>query len=550
MKKHLLLSAALVAVSCASVSATVTIEGSETEYATISAAVAAAESGATILVTDGCNEINPIAVPTDKETAKTITIKGVSDNEIVVTYGGINVVSSANKDNVLSIENITFRYTGSDATGRASFAIGRGSIALKNVNIENANIVNINNNTNGVIMLNNGNSNIPNAEFDNVKIVDSNVEVPAQVVVNNSNVSLSGDTELSIQLKGTNFIKDASGLTGHVTLVLDSDRATGSAVVKGCTDPSLFTISGVDGMRLKAVDGNLVLAEIPAIENVTTGAEYTSLSAAVSGSTSGDVIMVYQDQTISNTIRLNGRTLTVKGANPEVRIIRDGFPALPMFVLNYNKAGEIVPADTLTLENIVLDGNNVECTSNVFQPAFDASLTLNNVKIQNCVTTAARGLIDNNGNNPGTWHLNGVIITDCTVPNQEVTANSDGNTIAGNNSFTLRIADTYKVDAEGVDNEMPISVTIGNLTVAKDDVVITNCPSDNQFVCANDGYHFSLNNGNLVLHQTIYTGIDNIEAATEGDAKWYNLRGEAVVPSAPGVYIVRRGSTVAKVYVR
>lgn len=538
MNKQLLALAGCLALGIASAMATVTIEGNATEYTSISEAMEVAETGSTILVSESYLEETTINPGTKNITIKGVKGEGDNANDVVVSFKGQYVISLQNVGCSLTVENLTFEATLEQNT-RNIFAIGKGSIYLTDVTIKGAKVTN----TTGIISLNNGNSNIPNASFNNVKIIDSTItNAPAEVVVNNSNLTLSGDTELSIQLKGTNVIKSAKGFTGKVTLVLDEARAVNSVVVQECTTPGNFILSGKEGYTLLPdKDGNLILAETPAVVNETTGAGYTTLNAALDGAQNGETVIVNKDLTLTSRYTLNGKTVTIKGATGEEKLIRgEGFLVYPFLINNEN--------DNLTIENLTLDGNEVETTAAMLQPANGASLTLKNVTVTNCVTTNARGLIDNNNSNPGIWHLDGVKFDNCTVPNQHVTANAAGNTIKGDNSFTLRVGNTFTVDAEGVQNESPVNVFVDSPAVDK--IVVTNCTDLNQFVCDNSGFKFAAKDGNLVLASQTSTGIDEITAEDDATATWYNLQGERVQPVAPGLYIKRQGDKVSKVCIR
>lgn len=531
MNKQLLAITACMAMGYMPMSAVVTIDGNENDYASISKAMEDAKDGDVILVTESYLEETTIN-PGDKN----ITIKG--SEGIVISYKGQYVVSLQNASCSLTLENLTFKNTLTSPNTRNTFAVGRGSLYITDVTIDGADV----NNATGIISLNNGNSNIPNAKFDNLKIINSNITTaPAQVVVNNSNLSLSGDTDLSIQLKGANTIKSAEGFTGHATLVLDADRALNSVVVNNCTDPSRFTISGMDDKSLQVIDGNLVLAEAYPIVNETTGKGYTTLNDAIKEARNGEIIILNKDVTLSSRPTIGGKSLIITGATGEEKIIRGENFLQYLFLLNNI-------ADNLTLDNLVIDGNNIETAASMLQPSAGASVTLSNVKIINCKTTNARGLIDNPTNNAGTWHLDGVEFTDCEVPNQHVTACAAGNSIKGNNILTLRINDKYTVDAAGIDNSDPAYVTFGS--PESDQTAFTNCNDKNQFVCANDGYILAADGDNLILEADTTTGIDDITFDSTLNVRWFNLMGQPVTPTVPGLYIKFDGHKSTKVYVK
>lgn len=535
-------------------SAQVTIEGSETNYASISAAMADAADGSVINVSESYTETATISIP--QGTIKKVTITG-SDG-VEVAFHGIFVVSLQEAKSSLRIENITFRDNKPESvTGRSPFAIGRGSIYMKNVSIEDVN----ESSATGIIALNNGNSNIPDAELNNVRIANCTLAegVPAEVVVNNSNVTLTGNTEMSLQLKGNNFIKNAAGFTGHATLVSDASRELGSVIVKECTDPTLFTLSGVEGKILQAKDGNLVLAEMPAITaEGEVGAGYSDLKTAIESVESGATLVINKSISLTGSrIVVGGKTLTIKGATGTESISRGQNVNYHLVSLGEN--------DNVTFENITVDGDEAETKVPLFQTQSNAVLNLNNVKIINCkaMLDANHGLIENRTNGDGTWHLNGVQFENCVVlrPESEATdtdmpivseplvsANLSGNSMSGDNSLSLQICGNYSVDAQGVNNTTPVKVTFTNPNL--DTVYFQNCSDPFQFQCTNSSYKFVADGNNLKLSSDLGSGIGGIDAENYSEAAWYNLNGIRVNPNTPGLYIKVEGDKATKVYVK
>lgn len=535
-------------------SAQVTIEGSETNYASISAAMSDAVDGSVINVSESYTETATISIP--QGTIKNVTITG-SDG-VEVSFHGIFVVSLQEAKSSLRIENITFRDNKPESvTGRSPFAIGRGSIYMKNVSIEDVN----ESSTTGIIALNNKNSNILDAELNNVRIANCTLAegVPAEVVVNNSNVTLTGNTEMSLQLKDNNFIKNAAGFTGHATLVSDASRELGSVIVKECTDPTLFTLSGVEGKILQAKDGNLVLAEMPAITaEGEVGAGYSDLKTAIESVESGATLVINKSISLTGSrIVVGGKTLTIKGATGTESISRGQNVNYHLVSLGEN--------DNVTFENITVDGDEAETKVPLFQTQSNAVLNLNNVKIINCkaMLDANHGLIENRTNGDGTWHLNGVQFENCVVlrPESEatdtdmpivseplVTANLSGNSMSGDNSLSLQICGNYSVDAQGVNNTTPVKVTFTNPNL--DTVYFKNCSDPFQFQCTNSSYKFVADGNNLKLSSDLGSGIGGIDAENYSEAAWYNLNGIRVNPNTPGLYIKVEGDKATKVYVK
>lgn len=558
MKKIYILLAALSAMTAIPTQAAVTIEGDETghDYATISAAVNAAETGATILVDADLTETASIAPG-----AKNITVKGAEGKDITVSFGGINLINTTVITSTLTVENLTFKYTPTGATGRNPINIGRGSLYMKDVTIKDANIKTGTDSQGNpvdryVISLDNSNGNIPNVVLDNVKILDSKVTNPqnAFVLVRNQNLTLSGDTNLSIYLKGNVNIKSAADFTGHADLFLDDSFPVGGKVVNDCTDASLFSINRTDKCLL-ANGGNLVLSEIPVVLNRTKSTGFATLAAAVQAATSGDVLVLNDDITMTESQRLNGKTITIQGATGSEQLIRgENFHKADasdrtneVFFLTNNAN------DDLTLSNLILNGNNVEITTAALLPVNGCKITLSSVTVKDCSTTWERGLIDNPGSNPGTWHLDGVRFENCTVPSGKtlVTAYQPGNSISGDNSFTLRMQGNVTVDATGAANTVPVGVVFSDTPgLNQQKTAITGCNDPGQFFVRNAGCEFVANGDNLDVRRINTTSITDIEAENDTEARWYDLQGMPATTDAPGLYIKVQNGKATKVLVR
>lgn len=559
MNKPLLALAALAVFGVASMTAQVTIEGSDTEYTSVSEAVKTLTDATpvTIHVNSSYTETASIAIA--QSNTRNITVEGAEG--VVISYGGIFLFNQADATSSLAIKNLTLKYTGNGQTGRNTINSGRGSLYMQNVTIENANVKN----NNGIISLSNKPANIPNAVLDNVKFVncqvvsDTDGQPVAQVVIgdasesngNNNNLVLKGDCELSLLLRWTSTVKDASELTGNVELVFNKQREMGSVVVNNCTNPTHFTLSGSDDVFLQAVGGNLVLAKRPAIVNQTTGATYTDLKAAVEAAEDGNVILLNESVTLNGRPQAKDITLTIKGAEAGVSIIRGE---------NFNNAYQLFLTQTenckFTFENLTIDNNNAEISVPLFEARKKASLTLRNVKIINATTTNEGGLIVNS-TNPGTWHLDGVtIINPQTVDGEavpfmpQVTSSAAGNTITGDNSLNLVVKAGSPVDAQNVvKGENPVYVKVVD-PKSYDTVVFTNCPVQNPFVSATSGFNIYVEkDGNMYVASV--SGVADVAVEQDGKVELFNLQGVRVEGEpAPGLYIRRQGTVVTKILVK
>lgn len=568
MNKPLLTLAACVALGGASLSAAVaTIEGSDGEYATLEDAVAAAQTGAVITVHESYTSKASRSI-INIEDGRALTIKG--DDGVVISYSNLFVVNLAsNTNNSLSLENITFKNTTpGTAANRNTFNIARGNASFKNVTIDGAYVKE--NNNRGIVFVNSG-SNVTSVEFDNFKLLNCKVEpsaegiTTAEVVLNyNGNVTLKNDCQMDIKLGAngdkTSFsiIEDATTFTGHANLVLDG-QAVGAKLVNNCADASLFTVTNApEGTMLAAQKvgdaNNLVLINTPTVINENTTTTYDSFDAAINAVKDGETLVLCKDVTFTTAYTIRNKSITIKGATGEERIVNgDGFTAI-MFSTTDGK--------TLTLSNLIIDGDNVERAISWLRPSNGSDWYIENVKFVNCDTTFGRGIIDNStSDNRGRWHIKNVVMTDCSVPMQEVTSIANGNTISGNNSFTLRINSTgattddeyYTVDANGIANDAHQNVTLDRTLLDK--TVITNCNVLWQFFCTNDGYQLNPIDGNLVFGKWngTQTGVDDIEIESNDTPEyWYNLNGLRLAqkPTTPGLYIRRCGDKATKVFVK
>lgn len=149
--------------------------------------------------------------------------------------------------------------------------------------------------------------------------------------------------------------------------------------------------------------------------NETTQVGYDDLKSAWDAAVDGDVLVINQNQTISSRLDTNSRTITLKGANPEIRILRassflKGSLIIPRKAEGSNTGG------TINYENLVFDGENQDVDGSVLEAANNGIVTLKNVKFVNCKNTAEsgnQGLISVKGG--GNLTVENTIFEDCTL---------------------------------------------------------------------------------------------------------------------------------------
>ncbi|MDE5628382.1 MAG: hypothetical protein K2I69_02365 [Muribaculaceae bacterium] len=549
MKKLIqLISIAALTAAPAAMAQNLSVEGVEGSFSTFQEAFNAIESEGTITVLQDFTATPAKTANNTNENAallvgeKNITIKGEGHTVDFATFFVFNL---QNVNGSLTAENITLNYTGGEtASARGVINVSRGSINLADVTVTNANVAS----SFSIISLNNSNSNIPSAVLNGVKLENCTTSSAAEVLLANNNLTIEGDCSFSLYVNNsTSAFTPAAGsdVSGNVTLSFATTEV-GNTAVRNSTATDVFTLND-ENYILESDGTNLVIAEktVEPVYPVYIGdTGYDTLNAAITAVEDGGeaTIEIKEDITLtSNLSRTAGKTIIVNGNG---------------FTINRGEVGARFIAVTntattsLTFNDVTFDGNNTELTVASFQPSSSAALYLNNVTFENFITSNARGIVDATAG--GTWHISGVKFTNCEVPNQYVTTNaSAGCSISGDNSLSLRINGDTTVDAEGIANTTPVSVTLGT-TPTVGQTVFTNCSDADQFECANSNFTFAADNGNLVIANATLVSVGQINAETEGNTVYYNMQGNEVASDRlfPGIYIAVKNGASTKVIIK
>ena len=132
---------------------------------------------------------------------------------------------------------------------------------------------------------------------------------------------------------------------------------------------------------------------VPAILNNTTKAGYSDLATAVEEATAGDILILNEDVTISGSRLEIKKELTIQGAAGAEKIIC-GVPANTLMVLaNDNTANY-----TVAFKNLIVDGQNTERSTQLFDANNKAQLSFENVSVINTTYSVVTGDVKNNGN--------------------------------------------------------------------------------------------------------------------------------------------------------
>lgn len=143
---------------------------------------------------------------------------------------------------------------------------------------------------------------------------------------------------------------------------------------------------------------SLTYAGVNAIINTTNvdkkqWSAYETLASAVSAASANDVITLFDDATISGSRMDIAKALTIQGATGEEKIIC-GVAANSIMVLANGEGDE----HTVTLKNLVIDGDNVSRSKQTLEAAQNANICLDGVQFVNTAYSEVTGDVKNTGN--------------------------------------------------------------------------------------------------------------------------------------------------------
>jgi hypothetical protein len=379
-----------------------------------------------------------------------------------------------------------------------------------------------------------------------------------------SNISVSqtwikGTDGYSLSEQGWNDLVDTDGNHTYYWTV-GGDLWTGNiaidrieVVIADITSDAdkTFTVSSMNWYQsVEDLEASLSLAQETAVVNQTTNKGYADLTAAWKAAADGDVLMVNEDQEVSERLNSDSRGITIKGADG-VKITRKNKNNM-LFLSNSKDC-------TLTLENITLDGNGDETDRNFIEASAGGTVAFNNVTVQNAKSTNSLGLVV--AKNSGKFALNGISFSNCTTENDnavEVFVGAHGTTISGNNSANISVEENDNAYALTVDGDLtnndPIMLSpYGAESFTEGHQLVKGTTDTTKFYLNSEGNQYleADEEGNLLVVRNDASGIESVGVdAQAAPAVYYNLSGVKVENPTPGFYIVRRGNTVTKEVVK
>ena len=215
-------------------------------------------------------------------------------------------------------------------------------------------------------------------------------------ILKQANLKDSG-TEGRIKVDDANFTAskvltiDWTNLDGKDVFV------EGTSVVVGVTSDAIagrFALTN-DEWVLQRKNNDLVMAK-PATPTVMIGSTgYADLATALAAAQDGDVLTLLADQELKVRQNIKDMAITIKGEGKTIKraaTYNDG-----LIFLTAAATAETGKAASLTLENVVLDGANVESSAAFIEASNKGTTTLKDVTIRNISGSAQAAVVNKGG---------------------------------------------------------------------------------------------------------------------------------------------------------
>lgn len=499
-----------------------------TDYDNLQAALDANNDGDVIILN------GDIQLTTRLNAKNTVTIK---DNGKKVT-----IYRTKNKNNMMVLPNtsgktITFEGTAlgnlvfdgstcTDETQTAFEASHGATLSLKNVVIQNitttnkAAAINIHNSGGqGKIVL-------ENVSFKN--IVSTSEENPAVIygsamtddmVTFKGNIDFASDITINhcyfSQWREKAVAAENVTVTNPILLNYAGwPEQSGKILVKGTINSDAFTIpetqcaSGWFVIANEA-DNNVLIRNTPAdaiITNTTQTKHYSTLWSAIHYAAEGDVLTINKNFTVNQTVAVD-KSLTFYGYNKTITNATGSF-------LMYNSTTNA--NITLKGENgsnrLIIDGNNTATNEYALVANNGATLTLQNVKMQNINTSAKQGVIFCKGT--GSLVMDNVRFDNCSNTGDFKTLVFVGNNnciltnkieipTAGSADQLFYIENDYHITATNPTNDKVIGIKVDATKRTEHSVVVQGCNTLNKFNFNGEGLNFYVNGSDICCQHLI-----------------------------------------------
>ena len=496
----------------------------ETEYTTLNEAVTAAADGDEITIT-GVTEVEKTI-----DLTKSVIIAGGDEDAQLKRKEGKSFAimlkfSKGSESAVvknLTVSGSTVNVNGTTVEMNYDCRSNSTQALLQNVTFIEC--VNTNTNNQGIICVK-GNGRLT---LDGVKIVDAstpNFTKPGTVFCGNGDdITLKGDNEISLNLEGRIKVDGELTNTTPIPLYIIKNINVGGLIVMGYHDTSKFKVFGAENTRLTdGRDGLMYSSFIPAVKNVATNEQFTTLAEAIATIADGDNnFELLEDVTIDTRMIPVGQiNVSFTGKDGVKTITRGNFKTdWSTFEMSGSSKG------TMAFSNVHFVNTNAD-VKNAMLVAQGGNVVLNNVSEAFETNTSWNLQVKSGGH---------ATATDTQL--RKVLVNSRGHLgIDGNINMNITLqdsaADLYVVEGGELTNEQRIGLTYQTLPEVGT-VVVKNCVDSRRFYVNHPGYSLSAADGNLVLaakpEAPVVEGL-----GTSGSSM---AAGEKIVVTAPEGFLI------------
>ena len=221
---------------------------------------------------------------------------------------------------------------------------------------------------------------------------------------------------------------------------------------------------------------------------------YDNLEAAVAAATDGQTITLKGDQTITKRVNLNStsdkKSITIKGENGAKIIRGEGYKNGLLLLVKEN-------GNTLTLDGVTVDGNNVEVQNNskLIEASSNGTLIMNDCKFVNAKYTAIQM--------KGKVTLNNVTSENCTLPDGVglVFVGDNNLVVSGNAGYSVQVELAKYTFTQTGTLTGEISLLLPTDAYTQDHVVVNGAtdPAPYKLVGAAEGWSLVEKDGKLAL---------------------------------------------------
>ena len=315
-----------------------------------------------------------------------ITLDGISDDRS--TFTNVDVTRRENTT-YLNLTNIEFKDFVCGDNHLVSCKNNGGAITLENITFTNCS------STHALI----DNQRVSNDALVLKGYLNVADDCSGLMINNVANLKGDGTTEGRIKVADDNFTASKVLTISWVSSDAAKDvYVANSSVVVGVTSDAIancFALTGApEGWTMARVNNDLKLQAPVTPTAKIADTNYPDLASALAAVQDGETITLLADQEISSRINVKDMAITIDGGGYAIK--RATTYTNGLMFLTQAKTADTGKDAVLTLQNVTIDGQNVEATAAVIEASNNGTTTLNNVTIQN-VGGAVQAIVNKTG---------------------------------------------------------------------------------------------------------------------------------------------------------